>query len=200
MWAERITRCTVHGARISKGPFKQLKSSLRSRRKLRLVGPENGQKPVRVRSPWRHFGRDGRGCRLHFFQNWTIAGSRPAPEFPGNSAHYSRVDRDCKPVLRGMPGRAACPGVLAEPKGEAERIAIVASRVYPPRRVSAEIRRLGGGRPKPHGTARRRRCPGRDSARPSKKTSSAALRISSSAFLLFPCLRPAILRHARAHR
>jgi hypothetical protein len=65
LWAERIKRCTVHGAQTSKGPFKQLKSSLRSRRKLRLVGPENEQKPVRVRSPWRQTARDGRECRFH---------------------------------------------------------------------------------------------------------------------------------------
>jgi hypothetical protein len=76
VWAERIKRCTVHGAQTSKGPFKQLKSSLRSRRELRLVGPGNEQKPVRVRSPWRQTGRDGQICRLHFSKNWTIAGSR----------------------------------------------------------------------------------------------------------------------------
>ncbi len=66
LWAERIKRCTVQGARTSKGPINQLTSSLRSRRKLRLVGPGNGQKPVCVRSPWRPAGRNGQVGRLHF--------------------------------------------------------------------------------------------------------------------------------------
>src|SRR5438128_9998339 len=37
-WAERIARCTVRGARISKNP--QIASILRRHRKLRLVTPE----------------------------------------------------------------------------------------------------------------------------------------------------------------
>lgn len=78
-------RCTVQGARTSRGPVKQLESSLRSRRKLRLVEPGNEQKPVRLRSPCRQTVQDGRGCRLHITQNWTIAGSRHAPELPGNA-------------------------------------------------------------------------------------------------------------------
>lgn len=61
-------RCTVQGARTSKGRFKQLKSSLRSRRKLRLVWPGNGQKSVRLRSPWRLVGRKRQESRLHVFQ------------------------------------------------------------------------------------------------------------------------------------
>jgi hypothetical protein len=41
-WAERpeSIRDTVRGARISQGPFKQFASTLRRRRKLRLVEPE----------------------------------------------------------------------------------------------------------------------------------------------------------------
>ncbi len=39
-WAERIDRCTVRGARLTQGPFKQFASTLRRRRKLRLVKPE----------------------------------------------------------------------------------------------------------------------------------------------------------------
>jgi len=39
-WAERIDRCTVRGARTTQGPFKQFASTLRRRRKLRLVEPE----------------------------------------------------------------------------------------------------------------------------------------------------------------
>jgi hypothetical protein len=39
-WAERIERCTVRGARITQGPFKQFASTLRRRRKLRLLEPE----------------------------------------------------------------------------------------------------------------------------------------------------------------
>ena len=37
LWAERIAECTVPGARAPKGANKQLKSTLRSRSKLRLV-------------------------------------------------------------------------------------------------------------------------------------------------------------------
>ena len=78
-------RCTVQGARTSKGRFKQLKSSLRSRRKLRLVWPGNGQRSDRVRSPWwRLTGRKRQESRLHIPKNWTIAGAdmrlgSPAP-------------------------------------------------------------------------------------------------------------------------
>ncbi|HCP90668.1 MAG TPA: hypothetical protein DIT76_01260 [Spartobacteria bacterium] len=39
-WAERINRCTVRGARTSQGSFKQFASTLRRRRKLRLLQPE----------------------------------------------------------------------------------------------------------------------------------------------------------------
>ncbi len=85
--AERIKRCTVHGARTSKDPINQLTSSLRSRRKLRLGGPGNGQKPVSVRSPWQPAGQNERVGRLHFTKNWTIAGSRHAP----NSRHPRTV-------------------------------------------------------------------------------------------------------------
>ncbi len=102
LWAERIMRCTVPGAPTSKGRFKQLKSSLRSRRKLRLVWPGNGQKSVRLRSPWRPAGRKRRVSRLHFSKNWTIAGSRHAPEFPSTRAHYSRGERYCKNEILGV--------------------------------------------------------------------------------------------------
>ena len=89
-------RCTVHGAPTSKGPIKQLKSSLRSRRKLRLGGPGNGQKSVRARSLGRLSGRNGRVSRLHFPKIGRSRGSRHAPEFPGTRAHYSRRGRYCK--------------------------------------------------------------------------------------------------------
>jgi len=39
-WAERINGCTVRGARISQGSFKQFTRTLRRRRKLRLVESE----------------------------------------------------------------------------------------------------------------------------------------------------------------
>jgi hypothetical protein len=84
LWAERIKRCTVHGARTSKGPINQLTSSLRSRRKLRLGGPGNGQKSVRVRSLGRLAGRNGRVSRFHFPKTGRSRGldtrlSSPAP-------------------------------------------------------------------------------------------------------------------------
>jgi hypothetical protein len=70
-----------------RGPIKQLESSLRSQRKLRHVGPGRGFKQMlgRVRSPGRQTDRDRREFRLHNSQNWTIAGSRHAPELPGTA-------------------------------------------------------------------------------------------------------------------
>ena len=68
LWAKRIAGCTVQGARTPQGPSK-LKSSLRSRRKLRLVWPviAISPLPVRPRSPLRQTCRDGRECLHNFF-------------------------------------------------------------------------------------------------------------------------------------
>jgi len=78
-WAERIEGCTVQGARTPKGPVNQLKSSLRSRRKLRLVGP--GNEPVHLRYPWPPTSLNGQAGR-HHIPKLEIAGRRHALSFP----------------------------------------------------------------------------------------------------------------------
>jgi hypothetical protein len=64
-----------------------------------------------VRSPL-PAGRTERMSRLHIFQNWTIAGTRHAPEIPGTGAQYPRRGRYCKPVL-AYRERAQNPAVWA---------------------------------------------------------------------------------------
>ena len=101
-WAERIKLCTVQGARTSKGPINQLTSSLRSRRKLRLGGPGNGQKPVSVRSPWRPAGRNGQVGRLHFPKtgrsreaDMRLAPRHPRTVFTRKSLLQAETRRSC---------------------------------------------------------------------------------------------------------
>ena len=58
--AERILKCTVQGKRISQDPVKSLESSLRCRRKLRLVtsGMGSNKSADRNRHPTKQHGRN----------------------------------------------------------------------------------------------------------------------------------------------
>ena len=80
----------------------QLTSSLRSRRKLRLSGPGNGQKPVCVRSPWRPTGRNGQVGRLHFPKtgrsreaDMRLAPRHPRTVFTRKSLLQAETRRSC---------------------------------------------------------------------------------------------------------
>ena len=123
---EIIIRDPVHGAPTPKGPIEKLESSLRSRRKLRLVWPENWQEPVCLRSPSRPTALNKQVGRNHFLQNLDDRGeadlrlSLPAPAhtIPGSEVIARlKSGRADDAVSRAFPSGGTTPRTEASRAG-----------------------------------------------------------------------------------
>ena len=97
--AERINRCTVRGARTSQSSFKQFASTLRRRRKLRLLQPETDPSRTAVRDSQPTKQRESKIAH-HCFENselpWKADARMIEEDFRHLTVSMTRAGGDCK--------------------------------------------------------------------------------------------------------